>query len=206
MTYRVDMRQNELVIRERPQAEVLTIDGLVKRARQGDFRMPRFQRAFRWNAQDVNSLFDSIWRGFPIGSLLLWDRPAPTGEVSFGSFTVEQAAAMTNAQWVVDGQQRLTALVATLTEHDDPLRRSSCTSIWTGVSSCVVERAMRRPPGRRATRFWRANLRSLRGCVASTWYGDCRRSGSAWPSPRPTTGRRSRRSSSRIRERPAGSG
>ncbi len=114
------MSQSDLVIRERPQAEAATIDGLVKRAREGDIRMPRFQRAFRWDGQDVSSLFDSIWRGFPIGSLLLWERAAPAESVSFGSLTVENAGARRDARWIVDGQQRLTTLVATLTEHDDP--------------------------------------------------------------------------------------
>jgi len=64
-------------------------------------------------------LFDSIWRGFPIGSLLLWERAAPAAKVHFGSLAIE-APEMSRALWVVDGQHRLTALVATLVEHDQP--------------------------------------------------------------------------------------
>jgi hypothetical protein len=114
------MSQKDLAIRERPQAEAITVDNLVKRARAGAIRMPRFQRAFRWSAQDVSSLFDSIWLGYPIGSLLLWERPAPAESVAFESFVVPEAGQMQEAQWVVDGQQRLTTLVATLTEHEHP--------------------------------------------------------------------------------------
>lgn len=80
--------------------------------------MPRFQRSFRWDQSDVDQLFDSINRGFPIGSLLLWQRDAPAGAVTFGSLEVE-ATKSSEAYWVVDGQQRLTALVATLTDHEN---------------------------------------------------------------------------------------
>jgi hypothetical protein len=119
IAYGMRMSQKDHAIRERPEAEAATIDNLVKRARAGSIRMPRFQRTFRWNAQDVSSLFDSIWRGYPIGSLLLWERGAPAESVSFGSFHVAEAPQMEDALWVVDGQQRLTTLVATLTRHED---------------------------------------------------------------------------------------
>lgn len=36
------------------------------------------QRGFKWETSDVLARFDSILRGFPIGNLLLWRRPAPT--------------------------------------------------------------------------------------------------------------------------------
>jgi len=104
---------------ERPAAEARSIAALVRVARAGEVRMPRFQRGFRWDQRDVEKLFDSVWHGFPIGSLLLWERPAPASPVSFGSLSVPAEAAQ-SALWVVDGQQRLTALVATLTRHPAP--------------------------------------------------------------------------------------
>jgi hypothetical protein len=91
----------------------------VRAAVAGTVRTPPFQRGFRWGERDVRDLFDSIWRGFPIGSLLLWERSAPEATVHFGSLVVH-ATARENALWVVDGQHRLTALVATLVEHDHP--------------------------------------------------------------------------------------
>lgn len=104
---------------DRPAAEARSIAELVRLARAGKVRMPRFQRGFRWDQRDVEKLFDSIWQGFPIGSLLLWERPAPESSVSFGSLSVP-ADEMESALWVVDGQQRLTALAATLTRHPNP--------------------------------------------------------------------------------------
>jgi hypothetical protein len=101
-----------------PVAEVRRLSDFVELAREGDIRMPRFQRGFRWDHRDVDDLFDSVRRGFPIGSLLLWKKAAPAESVDFGSFTVG-ADERNGALWVVDGQQRLTSLVATLTKHGD---------------------------------------------------------------------------------------
>jgi hypothetical protein len=91
----------------------MRISALVELARQGRLRVPGFQRGFRWSGADVLELFDSVWRGYPVGSLLLWQRPAPATVVAFGHVTVD-APAFEDALWVVDGQHRLTAFVAVL--------------------------------------------------------------------------------------------
>lgn len=120
--YRLRMAEPATALLERPAAEARSITDLVAAARQGAVRAPPFQRGFRWHERDVRDLFDSIWRGFPIGSLLLWERAAPAASVHFGSLSVD-APATENALWVVDGQHRLTALVASLVEHQnaDPI-------------------------------------------------------------------------------------
>lgn len=38
----------------------------------GTIRLPKFQRDFVWTRQQVLDLLDSIARGYPIGSFLLW--------------------------------------------------------------------------------------------------------------------------------------
>ncbi|MEZ4321826.1 MAG: DUF262 domain-containing protein [Myxococcota bacterium] len=105
---------------DRPQirADSFHVDDLVARAMQGRIRVPRFQRGLKWRDTDVQKLFDSIHRGFPIGTLLMWKRQAPNEPVSFGPVEVP-ASATDDAWWVVDGQQRLTSLVAGL-NHPDP--------------------------------------------------------------------------------------
>ena len=81
----------------------------------GRLRVPTFQRPLRWALRDVIQLFDSIVKGFPIGSLLLWEREAPAETVTLGSLTVRAPAG--SALYVVDGQQRLTSLAVAL--HPD---------------------------------------------------------------------------------------
>ncbi len=98
-----------------PESKSWTVRKLVAAARDGLLRVPQFQRGLRWDSGDVRDLFDSIRNGYPIGTLLLWKRrePAPAGIVAFGPVTFD-APQTTDALWVVDGQQRTTALTAAL--------------------------------------------------------------------------------------------
>jgi hypothetical protein len=90
---------------------------LIERVGRGQIRIPRFQRPFRWEPRDVEQLFDSILRGYPIGNLLMWERPAPAEDIEIAGVRLHAAAQ--DAAWlVVDGQQRLTGLVGALTADE----------------------------------------------------------------------------------------
>lgn len=104
----------------RPKAETPSIEDFVDAARKGRIRVPRFQRGLRWEPEDAKLLFDSIYRGYPIGTLLFWQTRAAPGVVQFGSLAVD-ADAQSDAWLVVDGQQRITSLVRVLlgTKLDD---------------------------------------------------------------------------------------
>lgn len=82
-------------------------------AEGGRVRVPEFQRGYVWVADDVRKLFDSILRGFPIGTLLLWRRRADAGTVSFGPYSIK-VEEEPRALWVVDGQQRISTLTGVL--------------------------------------------------------------------------------------------
>lgn len=101
---------------DRPAATTYDVETLVHLAWRGDVRVPHFQRSFRWQRRDVIRLFDSIVRGYPVGSLLLWRRPAPAQRLRFGALEID-APARDEALWVVDGQQRITSLANAL--HPD---------------------------------------------------------------------------------------
>lgn len=100
-----------------------SIPELMQLAEEGNIRIPTFQRDFSWRAGDVRKLFDSIYRGFPIGTLLLWRKDAPAEQVKLGPISFD-APRRSDAYWVVDGQQRITSLFAALSrDHgqvDDP--------------------------------------------------------------------------------------
>ena len=53
--------------------EVVFLGKLVKRVAAGKIRVPKFQRDFVWKQSDLSALLDSVLRGFPIGSILVWD-------------------------------------------------------------------------------------------------------------------------------------
>jgi hypothetical protein len=97
----------------RPAAASRTLEDLLVDLRAGVIRIPKFQRGLRWDDEDRRELFDSILRGYPIGTLLFWKRFAEAGPVEIGELRI-QAEERTDALWVVDGQQRLTTLANAL--------------------------------------------------------------------------------------------
>lgn len=103
----------------RPGATTLDLDDLVELAWSGQIRVPHFQRDFRWTRQDVIRLFDSVVKRYPVGSLLLWRRPAPAQRLTLGALQID-APQVDQALWVVDGQQRVISLANAL--HPDGAR------------------------------------------------------------------------------------
>jgi uncharacterized protein DUF262 len=102
-----------------PSARTFNVAELVGLAAEGKVRIPNFQRPLRWKWEDVRRLFDSISKGYPVGSLLLWKRPVSAGVVQFGKLRIDSPA-HADSLWVVDGQQRLTSLANAL--RDEGLR------------------------------------------------------------------------------------
>lgn len=91
----------------------MSVEDLVATVLAGIARIPVFQRHLNWESKDVLALFDSIYRGFPIGSLLLREGGAEAAEVRVGPIKTI-GTERDDALWVVDGQQRLTALAVGL--------------------------------------------------------------------------------------------
>lgn len=88
-----------------------TLHGLIEDIRRGEVALPDIQRPFVWPAAKVRDLFDSMYRGFPVGYLLFWETGAGAGVRQIGT-DVKQA---TPRLLIVDGQQRLTSLFAVQT-------------------------------------------------------------------------------------------
>lgn len=91
-------------------ADSMTVEDAIKLASEGRLRMPSFQRPFRWEAADRRALIDSIYRGYPVGTLLLWKNPPADTEVGRPLAAVGDHRAPGDQYLVIDGQQRLTTL------------------------------------------------------------------------------------------------
>lgn len=98
----------------KPEARTEKVEDLVERVRRGLVRVPRFQRGLKWKSSDVVELFDSLYRGYPIGSLLFYKRAAKADRLPLGPLIIE-APETSESWWVVDGQQRVTTLTVCLT-------------------------------------------------------------------------------------------
>lgn len=120
--------------------------------------LPAIQRDFVWSKEQIIKLFDSVFRGYPIGSLLLWRtevnsdshvlyrllsdaataHPAPEGSYSRpplvpSELVKEREGDQVNL--VLDGQQRLTALLIGLTGSLREKKRQS----WTGKQRLYID-------------------------------------------------------------------
>lgn len=83
---------------------------LVEMIRSGQLRLPEMQRRYVWRATRVRDLIDSLYRGYPSGSILVWetDQAMPTVDMA-----VEQKVSpFAGHKLLLDGQQRATSLSA----------------------------------------------------------------------------------------------
>lgn len=81
------------------------IETLLTWIKSGEIAIPEIQRPFVWDASKVRNLLDSLYRGYPVGYLIAWKNPdvrLKSGELSAGK------------RILIDGQQRVTALRASL--------------------------------------------------------------------------------------------
>ena len=88
-----------------------SLSTLLEEIGRGEIALPDIQRPFVWKAAKVRDLFDSMYRGFPVGNLLFWATGAESGARRIGTHTHEAAPRL----MIVDGQQRLTSLYSVLT-------------------------------------------------------------------------------------------
>ncbi len=84
---------------------------LIEDIKHGNIALPDIQRPFVWSAAKARDLFDSMYRGYPVGTLMFWETGAEIGTRQIGSDSSERVAKLL----IVDGQQRLTSLFAVLT-------------------------------------------------------------------------------------------
>ena len=88
-----------------------TLMYLIEEIRHGKIALPDIQRPFVWSAAQVRDLFDSMYRGYPVGTLMFWETGADVGVRQVGGGENDGVARLL----IVDGQQRLTSLFAVLT-------------------------------------------------------------------------------------------
>ena len=85
-----------------------TLGSLLDSIDLGQLGLPDLQRPFVWSNTKVRDLFDSIYRGYPVGYLLFWQSGGSDGARQIGTGGKQIVPSLL----IVDGQQRLTALYA----------------------------------------------------------------------------------------------
>ena len=81
------------------------IETLLTWIKSGEIAIPEIQRPFVWEATKVRNLLDSLYRGYPVGYLILWRNP---------TIKLKDGTLSSGKRILIDGQQRVTALMASL--------------------------------------------------------------------------------------------
>ncbi|GAB4314194.1 MAG: DUF262 domain-containing protein [Candidatus Sumerlaeia bacterium] len=87
-----------------------TLKKLIEDIHVGEIGLPDIQRPFVWPRSKVRDLFDSMYRGFPIGYLLFWENGYSEIHRTIGTDGKQKTPRLL----IVDGQQRLTSIYAVL--------------------------------------------------------------------------------------------
>ncbi|EKN3755408.1 DUF262 domain-containing protein [Yersinia enterocolitica] len=92
----------------------ITIRKLLQLISEGEVRIPAFQRDFVWEPDRVQFLMDSLYKGYPIGTLLLWrTKEKLDHDRLLGPYELPEPKKEYPIDYVLDGQQRITSIFAT---------------------------------------------------------------------------------------------
>lgn len=81
------------------------IETLLTWVKSGEIAIPEIQRPFVWEATRVRNLLDSLYQGYPVGYLIAWRNP---------TVKLKDGTSSAGKRILIDGQQRVTALMASL--------------------------------------------------------------------------------------------
>src|SRR5664280_194901 len=90
--------------------ETVKVKQLILDYRAGHIVIPEFQREYVWRKSKAPKLIDSLYRGFPISSHLLWQ----STEVSRARRNIPRPTRAGSVSWLIDGQQRVITLSRTM--------------------------------------------------------------------------------------------
>lgn len=96
-----------------PENQTKKYDFLFSDIDSGRIKIPKFQRDFVWGKEQSAKLIDSIIKGFPIGTFILWKTTEELRHIkNIGNITLPDPPAGEPVYYVLDGQQRITSLYA----------------------------------------------------------------------------------------------
>ena len=81
------------------------VETLLTWVKSGEIAIPEIQRPFVWEATKVRNLLDSLYQGYPVGYLIAWRNP---------TVRLKDGTTSAGKRILIDGQQRVTALMASL--------------------------------------------------------------------------------------------
>ena len=82
-----------------------TVETLLSNIKSGSIAIPEMQRPFVWGSSKVRDLVDSLYKGFPVGYIIVWQNP---------DVKLKDGTKSSGKKVLIDGQQRITAMAAAI--------------------------------------------------------------------------------------------
>lgn len=98
---------------KQPKPDSKKYTDLISEIQKGQIKIPKFQRDFVWSIDKTAKLLDSILKGYPIGTFILWETNERLNDIkNIGNLVLPPVPDDIKVQYVLDGQQRITSLYA----------------------------------------------------------------------------------------------
>ena len=98
---------------KQPKPDSKKYTDLISEIQKGQIKVPKFQRNFVWSLDKTAKLLDSILKGYPIGTFILWETNERLNDIkNIGNLELPPIPDDVKVQYVLDGQQRITSLYA----------------------------------------------------------------------------------------------
>jgi hypothetical protein len=98
---------------KQPKPDSKKYTDLINEIQKGFIKVPKFQRDFVWSIEKTAKLLDSILKGYPIGTFILWETNERLSNIkTIGNLELPDVPDDAKIQYVLDGQQRITSLYA----------------------------------------------------------------------------------------------
>ena len=124
---------------ESPDEKILPLKDWISLCQQGSICLPSLQRNYVWNPKQVELLWDSLLRGFPIGAFLLQKASKEKALRELGSNKTQKIIPDDNPRWfIVDGQQRTTTLLTGLL----PLDSHPYARLWIDIGAIIKNESL----------------------------------------------------------------
>lgn len=113
MAYKEQVEKEDPVVLLRPENNNKKYEALFLEIDSGQIKLPMFQREFVWDKEQSARLIDSILKGYPIGTFIFWKTKEILRSVKeIGNHPLPETPKGDYAQYILDGQQRITSLFA----------------------------------------------------------------------------------------------
>lgn len=107
--------QIKYIYMQLPEPQSKQYSSLLNEIESGQVKIPQFQREFVWDMAKSANLLDSIVKGYPIGTFIFWRTNERLRAIrDLGNFDLPEPKEGEFINYVLDGQQRITSLFATL--------------------------------------------------------------------------------------------